>query len=150
MIGERVRGALLYASAGLVLVAGSAWWVRAAPRPAPASQVERWQLTAERLLPDTDGQEAADTLALAAGVDHEVVASIGTGDHALSVVCVGGQASEVRISLGVNDSGVRVPCFGTHQSLSFDVGLAGWLRLNVSVGAAGPVVFRYSIRPAAG
>ena len=146
MIGERARGALLYAFAGLVLVGGGAWWVRAAPREAPGSRIEQWRLAAERLLPDADRQEAAETLPLAAGVDRKVVASIGNGGHALSVVCVGGRASEVRISLGINDSGMRVPCFGAHRLLSLNVGLAGKLQLDVSVGDAGPVVFRYSIR----
>lgn len=146
MIGERIRGALLYACTGAVLVAGSLWWVKAAPRDAPGPQIEQWRLTAERLLPDADRQEAADTLALAASVDHEVVANVGTGDHALTVVCVGDQASDVRISLGVNDSGLRVPCSGENRPVSLKVALAGQLQMNVSVGDAGPVVFRYSVR----
>lgn len=146
MIGERVRGALLYGCAGAVLAAGSVWWIRAAPRDAPGPRIEQWRLAAERLLPDVDRQEAADTLALAARVDHEVVANVSTGDHALSVVCVGDQASEVRISLGVNDSGLRVPCSGENRLVSLKVALTGQLQMNVSVGDVGPVVFRYSIR----
>jgi len=146
--GDRVRGAVLYACAGLVLVAGGVWWFRAAPHEAPAAQTEQWRLTAERLLPDDDREEAAETLTLAAGVDHEVVADVSVGSKTLTVVCVGGQASEVRISLSPQDSGRGMRCSGGDPPVRLDVALPGQLRLNVSVGEAGPVVFRYSIRRA--
>jgi hypothetical protein len=150
VIADRVRGALLYACAGVVLVAGSVWWFRAAPRDAAGPQIEQWRRTAERLLPDAGRQEAVDTLALAAGVDHEVVANVAVGLHTLSVVCVGGQASEVRIRLGTQDSGRGMPCSGSRPPVSLDVALPGQLRMNVSVGDAGPVVLRYSLQRAAG
>ena len=147
MIGDRARGVLLYVCAGMVLVAGGFWWFRAAPRDIFSREVEQWRLSAERLLPDVDRQEAADTLALAAGVDHEVLANLADAAYDVSVVCVGGAASQVRVSLGVqNDSGLGLECSGSQRSTSLhNVGLAGQLRMNVSVGEAGPVVFRYCV-----
>ena len=145
MTGDRTRGLLLYACASVVLVAGGFWWFRTAPQDAGSPQVEQWRLSAEQLLPDVEGQQAADTLALAAGVDHEVIANLANGVYAVSVVCVGSPASQVRVSLGTDDSGRGLNCGTDQRSISFNVGLAGQLRMNVSVGAAGPVVFRYTI-----
>ena len=146
MIGDRTRGVLLYACASVLLVVGGFWWFRAAPREVGNAEVEQWRASAEQLLPDIDGQRAGDTLALAAGVDHEVIANLANGTYQVSVVCVGGPSSQVRVSLGTDDSGRGLGCGSDQRAISFNVGLAGQLRMNVSVGDAGPVVFRYVMR----
>jgi hypothetical protein len=137
----------LYAGAAALLAAGVFWWVRAAPPGSRGSEVEQWRASALRLMPDDENQNDADTLTLAAGVDHEVVADVGVGQFVVSVVCVGGALSEVRVSLGEvgKDSGLGLKCTGDRPPFGFKVGLGGQLRMKVSVSDAGPVVFRYSL-----
>jgi hypothetical protein len=146
-MGERTRGALLNACFVLVLVGGGVWWFRAAPHERVDPQIVKWQASAERMLPDADNQADADTITLAAGEDHEVVADVGNGSYRVSVICVGGTGTTVRISLGEvgGDSGRGLDCGGDHAPYSFPVGVVGRLRANVSVGDSGPVVFRYSL-----
>jgi len=145
-MGERGRGAVLYACAGLVLAGGGLWWVRAAPRDRVDPEIARWQHSAEQLLPDLEKQESADTLALAAGADQDVLADVSDGSFRVSVVCVGGAGSQLRISLGdAEDSGHGLDCAGDHTPYNFNVAIPDQLRMSLSVGESGPVVFRYSI-----
>jgi hypothetical protein len=146
-MGERARGAVLYGCAAALLAAGGAWWFEAAPRQEADPQIERWKQNALRLLPDVEAQNHAGTLALAAGVDREVTAAIGPGEYSVSVVCVGGAASQVRVSLGEAgyDSGLGLTCTGDNEPDKFRVTVANPLRMNVAVNNAGPVVFRYSL-----
>ena len=146
-MGERARGAVLYGCAFALVAAGATWWFRAAPRKVTDPQLERWKLSAQHLLPDAEPQEDADTLALAAGVDHQVVATTDPAEYVVSVVCVGGAGSQVRVSLGVagDDSGVGLSCTDSEPPQTFTVGLADRLRMNVSVSESGPVVFRYTL-----
>ena len=149
MNADRVRGAVLYAGAVVLLVVGGVWWVRAAPRQLTDSAVAQWTATAERLLPAPDDAEADDTLELAAGVDREVSVQLEDGSHHIEVVCVGGANSLMRVSLGsYNDSGRGMGCTGNTQPMSFDVGLAGGLRMKLSVGEASAVVVRYAVTKA--
>jgi len=145
--GERTRGAVLYACAALLLAGGGFWWFRAAPEEKVDSQVVRWRQDALRLLPDVDQQDAADTLALPAGADQQVVADLETGEYLVSVLCVGGANSQVRVSLGEagTDSGRGLTCDRNAEPDNFTVGAAGELRLYLTVNDAGPVVFRYSM-----
>jgi hypothetical protein len=130
----------------VLLVGGGVWWVRAAPRPVVDPAVAQWTTTAERLLPEPDDAEADDTIELGAGVDREVSVQLEDGSHHIEVVCVGGVNSLVRVSLGsYNDSGRGMGCTGGQQRMSFDVGVAGGLRMNLSVGSASPVVVRYAV-----
>lgn len=146
MTGDRGRGLLLYATAALLLAGGGTWWVRAAPHDPPQPSFEQWRRSAERLLPDLDDQDQAGTLMLDAGTDHEVLSEPGEGEIAVVYVCVGGAGSQVRISLGrTGDSGHGLACSGDVQPNSFKVGVAGALRMKVSVNDAGPVIFRYSL-----
>ncbi|MEU4239130.1 DUF6023 family protein [Actinoplanes sp. NPDC026619] len=148
-MGDRARGVVLYTCAALLLAGGGVWWVRAAPRQVTDSRIAQWQQDAQRLLPDDDEQRVAGTVPLAAGADHEVVADLDTGEYRVSVICVGGAESQVRVSLGDagTDSGRGLDCEGGSEPNNFTVGTAGQLRMNVTVGAAGPVVFRYSLLP---
>ena len=145
MTSDRVRGAVLYAGAAVALAAGGVWWVHAAPREPVDPTLAQWKVTAARLLPQPDDAEAGDTVELGAGLDREIDAPVANGPHRLSVVCVGGSDSVVRISLGLDDSGRGLDCTGDKPPTRFDVALAGHLHMNLSVGGAGPVIFRYSV-----
>jgi hypothetical protein len=149
-MGDRARGALLYACAALMLAGGGVWWFRAAPRERVDPKIKAWRASAERLLPGADNQTDADTIALTAGEDHEVVANVANGSYQVSMICVGAEGTIVRVSLGEvgDDSGRGLDCGGARTPASFKVGVAGQLRANVSVGSAGPVVFRYALVPA--
>jgi uncharacterized protein DUF6023 len=146
-MSERVRGVVLYATAAVLLAAGVTWWFRAAPHQPRYPTIEQWQASAQRLLPDVAEQEGADTIALSAGADHEVVADVGSAEYEVAFVCVGGDDSQVRVTLGQigDDSGRGMACTGEPHPDGFSVTTAGQLRMNVSVGAAGPVVFRYTV-----
>jgi hypothetical protein len=138
----------LYAVAFLLLAGGATWWVRAAPREKPDDPtIEQWRQAAMRLLPDESGQDDADTMALPPGVDHQVVSVVDSGKYRVSVVCVGGDGSQVRVSLGEpgTDSGHGVDCSEGAAGDYFDVGTSGRLRMYLSVNGVGPVVFRYTI-----
>jgi hypothetical protein len=146
MVGERARGAVLYACAGLVLAGGGVWWVRAAPRDLVDPRIEQWQSSAQRLLPDADNQESAGTVALGAGADQEVLAEGGDGSFMVSVICVGGAGSSLRISLSdTDDTGHGLDCAGDPTPFQFKVSIPDQLRMNVTVNDSGPVVFRYSL-----
>ncbi len=147
MTGERGRGAVLYATAGVLVAAGAVWWFRAAPPERGADRVEQWRATVEKLLPEVEGQEDSSTMALGAGAEQTYRSSVETGKYVVSLVCRGGPDSFVRVSLSQNgsDSGLGLPCSEERAPQSFEVGLADSLRLHVVVGDAGPIVFRYSL-----
>jgi hypothetical protein len=151
-MGDRARGVLLYASAVVLLAAGVVWWFRAAPRASADPTIERWRENAQRLLPDVEDQQDADTVALSASRNHDVLADVGSGQYWVSVVCVGGSASQVRVSLGEvgTDSGRGLSCAGEGPSDRFKVSTSGQLRLHVTVNDSGPVVFRYALSPVVG
>jgi hypothetical protein len=142
-----MRGAVLYAAAFALFAAGTTWWVGAAPHDDSDYRVQQWRQTVRDLLPDLDSQETGDTVALAAGVDREVTADVGTGAFVVAVVCAGGQDSQVRVTAGEpgEDTGRGLVCWGDRQPETFSLGLGGPLRMNVSVNDAGPVVFRYAL-----
>ena len=143
-MGDRGRGVVLYTCAVALLAAGGAWWIRAAQNAEIDPRIEQWTRDAARLMPDVDEQETAATVPPGAGVDREVEADLDTGSYLVRVLCVGGRDSQVRVSLGDagSDSGRGLNCDGAEEPDSFTVGTGGQLRLYVSVGPAGPVVFR--------
>ena len=147
MSGERGRGAVLHASAALVLVAGGLWWWHAAPRHTTDPRLLQWRLNAEQLLPDAGDQQTASTLALGPGSGHEEqVSGLGQGKFLVSVVCAGDDGSRVRVRLGGSETGRGMRCSGARTPEMFSVGLVGDLRLRVNVEEAGPVVFRYTLQ----
>jgi hypothetical protein len=148
-MGDRARGAVVYAVASVLLAGGVTWWLRAAPHEEidPDPTIEQWQRTAMQVLPDESGQDDADTIALAPGADHQVLAVVDSGEYRVSVVCVGSVGSQVRVSLGEagTDSGHGLDCADGDGGDSFDVGTSGQLRMYLSVNSVGPVVFRYTL-----
>jgi hypothetical protein len=143
---ERARGAVLYAGAALLLVAGGTWWLRAKPRQADDPAVATWTATAERLLPEPPDAEAAETVELGAGAAREIDAPVDTGNQRLSVVCVGQSDSIVRVSLGqIDDSGRGLHCTGEQRPTDFEVFLVDHLHMSLDVTGSSPVVFRYSV-----
>lgn len=148
MTGERTRGTILYATAGFLVAAGSTWWVLAAPPELSDDPVAQWKSAVEQQLPDVDGQVDAQTVALPAGAEQTVESFVDTGSYRVSLVCRGGPESFVRVSLSrsSNDSGLGVRCSGELPPDSFEVGLSGVMRMNITVGDDGPVIFRYSLQ----
>jgi hypothetical protein len=144
---DRARGVALYATAALLLAGGTTWWFRAAPGQEIDPLIAQWRESAVKLLPDTAGEGDEDTVALAANSDHEMVSDVEPGKYQVSVVCVGGPDSRVRVSMGeaATDSGRGLNCADGAQMEQFDVGTSGRLRLYVTVGDFGPVVFRYTL-----
>jgi hypothetical protein len=147
VIGDRARGAVLYAVTAVLLAGGATWWLRAAPQDRPDPTIEQWRQTALQLLPDQEEQDEADTLALAPNTDHQVLANLDSGNYRLTVVCVGANGSQVRVSLGDTgtDSGRGLDCGGGSERENFDVGTSGELRIYLNVSEAGAVVFRYTL-----
>jgi hypothetical protein len=148
-MGDRARGVLLYAAAGVLLAAGVFWWWQAAPARYPDPQIEQWQTEAMRLLPAADDQTDAKTVALPPNGDHDLLTDADSGQYLVSVVCVGSDASQVRVSLGEmgTDSGRGLDCTDHGPSDTFRVSTSGQLQLHVTVNDAGPVVFRYALLP---
>ncbi|HET6480449.1 MAG TPA: DUF6023 family protein [Actinoplanes sp.] len=152
MTGERGRGAVLYATAAVLVAAGATWWFLAAPPDQGTDQVALWRTATEELLPDTDLQVEAATTTMAANEERPYVTSVDTGEYLVSVVCRGGPDSYVRVSLSQtgSDSGLGVRCSEERRPDSFKVALADQLRLHVMVGDRGPVAFRYTLQRATG
>ncbi|GID78046.1 hypothetical protein Ade02nite_66870 [Paractinoplanes deccanensis] len=147
-----MRGAVLYAAAAVLLAGGTAWWLLAAPDDTrPAGQIDEWQRTAERLLPDTDMQQDRSTLTLDAGAEQSVSTELPSGEYSVSLICVGGPGSTVRVSLdatgfgGVGDSGLGLTCEQERSPESFPLRLTDEFRMTVSAGEDSPVIFRYSV-----
>jgi uncharacterized protein DUF6023 len=144
-MGERTRGAVLYALAALVLIAGGFWWLRAAPDGSADSRLDRWRQDAMRLLPNSGDQEDGDMIELAANVDHEIESPVAGGVYQVSAVCVGPPDSMVRVSqAGAEDYTGRALVCGQRVA-TFEVNVAEQLRMSVRAGPAGPLVFRYTV-----
>jgi hypothetical protein len=137
----------LYAAAAVLLAGGTTWWFRAAPGDKIDPMIKQWTLSAEKLLPDSAGADDADTVALAAGSERQMVSVVESGTYRVSVLCIGGDDSRVRVSMGeaAIDSGRGINCSLDAQMDQFKVGTAGRLRMYVTVGESGPVVFRYTL-----
>ena len=148
MTGERARGVVLYATAGLLVAGGAAWWAGSAPPGRDNDQVDEWRATVEQQLPDTENQADAATSVLRAGADQSFETSVATGEYLVSMICRGGPESLVRVSLSQfgRDSGRGLRCSGQRPPDSFKVGLGDVVRLNVVVSDNGPVVFRYHVQ----
>ena len=152
ILGASVGTGLLLATAGVLVAAGATWWVLAAPPEQSIDPVSQWQSAVERDLPDVDGQADAQTATLPAGTEQTFETYVDTGSYKVSLICRGGPDSFVRVSLSRagRDSGLGVRCSGDLPADSFEVGLGGMMRMNVTVGDEGPVVFRYSLQRAPG
>ena len=148
MTSDRARGAVLYGTAAALLAGGGVWWALAAPAEDAGDPTDRWRADAERLLPDAANHEDADTVVLPSGAEEELSSQVPCGSYVVGVICVGGPGSTARVALSRDgsDSGLGLSCEGEHPPDTFPVGLAGDLRLHVTVSdGAGPVVFRYTV-----
>jgi hypothetical protein len=108
---ERARGVVLYALAGVMLLGGGVWFVRADPKIEPSEDVAGWRATAERVLPDTSLQSMAETVVLTSGGRTERTSPVASGAFILSMLCTAptGQV-RVRLSPAGADTGRAVPC----------------------------------------
>ncbi|MEU8815966.1 DUF6023 family protein [Actinoplanes sp. NPDC048796] len=158
MTSERVRGAVLYSMAAVLLAAGATWWLVAAPDDTePTSPAQQWRQAAERLLPDVGTQEDGATLTLTPGAAQQISTEVPSGQYSVAMVCVGGSGSTVRVSLdsaesgfgdfsGVGgDSGLGMSCEQERSPETFPVQLTDALRMTVTAGQDSEVVFRYSL-----
>jgi hypothetical protein len=110
VIGERARGAMLYALTGVVLLGGGLWFLRAAPSTGADPRIAGWRATAERLLPDMPLQAMAETIVLNGELGTERTTPVDGGSYSLSMICAGTGQVRVRLSSTGNDSGRAVQC----------------------------------------
>ena len=153
MTSERGRGVVLYALAGILLLAGALWFHRAAPVGAEDPRVKSWRAAAVRLLPDLPFQVTADTVVLPGGTSTHRDQSVDGGSYSLSMVCLAESGSvRVRLSTSGDDSGRAVPCAArSPASVSLTVGLADDFFLQMSAETGGrTAVFRWRLDRARG
>jgi hypothetical protein len=149
---ERARGVVLYALAGVMLLGGGVWFVRAAPVE-QSDDVAAWRATAERVLPDSSLQFMAETLVLNSGGRTERTSPVVGGAYILSMVC-SAAAGQVRVRLSTigPDSGRAVPCAAEDPDVErIQVALVDELYLRLSAeDAERGVVFRWRLDRARG
>jgi uncharacterized protein DUF6023 len=146
VLSDRAAGAILYAFALLLLLAGGGWFVRAAPELGEDPVVVAGRATVERLLPDVPQQSQSETLVLTEGVSTDRSTTEGGGSYALTMLCVGAGQVRVRLSSVGEDSGRAVPCAARNpQSVELTVALADDLHLAVAAETRGTVVFRWRV-----
>jgi hypothetical protein len=143
-----VIGALLYALGALLLVAGTLWWVRAAPPAGTDPRVKGWRTSVEQLLPDRADQLAAGTVVIRAGGTSEVTALTRPGRHYLYFLCAGEGQVLIRLSSSGADSGRLVRCAERPDLQSLAVALADQFYLMVSGPGTTTVVFRWQLNVA--
>lgn len=111
MTEDRTRGLVLYSLAGVVLLGGGLWFVRAAPGETPNPRIADWQARVEVALPDLPSQTLSDTIVLRSEMRTERTSAVDGGAYTLSLVCAGTGRVRVRLSSpGGADSGQAVPC----------------------------------------
>jgi hypothetical protein len=143
---DRAAGATLYALALVLVLAGGAWYVRAAPDDGEDPAVVAGRVTVERLLPDLPLQAEAETMVLAAGARTERTTTVLGGSYTLAMLCVGDGQVRVRLSASGEDSGRAVPCAASNpQPVELTVGLADDLFMAVSAETRKATVFRWRV-----
>lgn len=146
MRGDRAAGTVLYALALVLLLAGGAWFVRAAPRLGEDPAVVAGRATAERLLPEVGAQAQAETLILAEGARRDRSTVVPGGSYALVMLCVGNGQVRVWLNSRGDDSGRAVRCATPDpQPVELTVGLAEGFELAMSAETQGTVVFRWRV-----
>jgi hypothetical protein len=152
--GARARGVVLYALAAVLLLAGTLWYVAAAPPDPPVStaRLASWQRAAGRMLPDRPLQVAAQTLVLGEGSATQRTEPVTGGSYTLSMICLGERgAVRVRLSATGYDSGRAVPCAESPTVVSVTVGLADQFLMRADGETSrGPAVFRWRLERAGG
>jgi hypothetical protein len=142
---DRVAGAVLYAGAAVLLAAGAVWWVLAAPQVGPDPQLVAWRATAERLLPDAEGQAGARTFLLGSDQAPEESTDVDPGSFELGVVCAGHGDVRVRLSVASSASGEVVQCSDAPATVKLSVQLADQFTLSVAPEVQGSAVFRWRL-----
>jgi Family of unknown function (DUF6023) len=147
-MGERGRGALLYAVSAVLLLAGGGWFYRTAPVTGDDPRVLDWQQSAARLLPDQPLQVKADTIVVAGDMTTERSTAVQGGSYSLTMICLG-DGGRVRVRLSANsdgDSGRGVPCTADPSTVTLTVALASDFFMLVSGETqGGTAVFRWRL-----
>ncbi|GAB1643455.1 DUF6023 family protein [Krasilnikovia sp. MM14-A1259] len=150
MTGERARGLQLYAIAAVLLAAGAAWWVRAAPGTGEDPRVPRWKDAAVRRVPDATPQVLADMVVLTRGASAQRETDVPGGTFTLTMVCAGEGRVRVRLSSTGNDSGRAVPCADRPDPVELTVGVAHEFFLSMTAETDGSAVFRWRLTRSGG
>jgi hypothetical protein len=152
-MGERGRGAALYALFAVLLLAGGGWFYRTAPATGDDPRVADWQDAAARLLPDRPTQVKADTIVVAGDMTTERTADVQGGSYALTMICLGDRG-QVRVRLSANgddDSGRGVPCTAKPATVTLTVALASdFFMLVTGETEGGTAVFRWRLERTTG
>jgi Family of unknown function (DUF6023) len=145
--GDRARGVLLYALAGVLLLAGGGWFLAAAPETGEDPRVAAWRATAEEQLPDASSQAMAETIVLSGNATTERSTPVDGGSYRLTMVCAGTGRVRARLSSIGNDTGMAVPCTDDPSRVGLTVGLADEFFMLVSAEStdAGGAVFRWRL-----
>jgi hypothetical protein len=142
---DRITGAVLYAAAACVLVAGVVWWALSAPQVGPDPQLAAWRAAAERLLPDAEGQAGARTFLLGSDQPPEESTDVEPGSFELAVVCSGHGEVRVRLSVASSASGELVQCAEAPTPMTLSVQLADQFTLSVAPEVQGVAIFRWRL-----
>jgi hypothetical protein len=140
-----VIGALLYAVTVLLLVAGTLWWLRAAPVVGTDPQIIAWRLAVERLLPDRQEQIMARTVVVRTAGSSRVDAQTRPGRHFLFFLCAGQGQVLLRLSPTGPDSGRLVSCNDRPRLESLVVGVADRFTMRIEGLSPTTVVFRWQL-----
>ena len=143
---ERARGLQLYALAGLVLIGGGVWFVRARPELGVDPRLAGWRTAVTLALPDVQPQVDADTLVLGTGTDRQATVAVPGGSFTLTMICAGSGFVRVRVSTG-NDSGLAIACAARPKPVTITVGLASQFFLSMESETVG-AVFRWRLTQA--
>jgi hypothetical protein len=146
VIEDRARGAMLYSLAGLILLAGGVWFVRAAPDDED-DRIRSWRATAEELVPDVAAQAMADTVVLPGGASTARTTPVDGGSYTLTMICAGTGSVRVRLSTGGNDSGRAVSCTDAPTPQRLTVALADefFMMMSSEPDGRGSAVFRWRL-----
>ncbi len=146
MIGDRARGATLYALTGVLLLGGGLWFLRAAPDTGVDPRIAGWRETTEKLLPDQPSQAMAETIVLTGELGTDRTTPVDGGSYLLAMVCAGTGQVRVRLSSTGNDSGRAVQCGEAPTVDRLRVAVAEEFFMRVSAeNAEGGAVFRWRL-----
>jgi Family of unknown function (DUF6023) len=145
----RLRGAVIYAAAAVLLAAGALWYAGAAPAgPSPSLRLAAWRQAVARALPPVEGLVVGDAFELAAGATRQARAEeMPFAVYRVVMACAG--TGRVRAQLGASGTTVRlVPCDGRPSPVEVRRGLSGDVILYLTADTTAPAVFGWQlIRP---
>ena len=148
MTQERATGAVLYPAAALVLAAGAVWWFRAAPQPTVDPRLAAAWASAERVLPDREGQLGARTFVVANGSQADETVDVDEGVYQLYVLCAGEGTLRGRVETFGEGPEQSMPCTDPPTLTTVTTRVAEEFRLTLSSASVErPAVVRWQLMP---